>query len=211
MKNYDIKNVSELVSTKIAEKGKKVAYLVPNMFLRIKSGFAKLTAEYGPSPEEVAVAKEQAVAARDAVNDARADQIEAKRDAKIDQYDALRGNNSVEATLKKYVLAKSIKHLENKFNKTIEAPRRLLISTVFLQKLITNSSKRYEAEEVKVEEAKSTTINYQDPVEYYLELDAKRLTLEEELSSVKEQMVNLVRSSGITREMIQEHQGKKLG
>ena len=111
MKNYDIKNISELVSTKIAEKGKKVAYLVPNMFLRIKSGFAKLTANFGPNPEDVAVAKEQAAAVRDAVNDARADQIEAKRDAQINQYDALRGNDSVSATLKKYVLAKSIKHL----------------------------------------------------------------------------------------------------
>ena len=202
MKNYDIKNIAELGTKKISEKGKRIAYLVPNMFLRINGGFNKLMAPYAGVVEE---SKAQAIEARDVANDNKAQAIEEKREAQIDQYDALRGNTAPTAVIKKYVLAKSIKHLENKVYKSLEAPRRLLISTVFLGKLIANTSKRYEEiEEAKEEVNEQVTTNYGDPVDYYFELQDKLRAKEAEVQELKEQMVSFVKTSGITREMVEE-------
>lgn len=159
MKNYDIKIAETGLSLgqKIVFKSRKIAYLVPNMFSRLYKGFLKMVKALGAKiadstadvrssiSEAVSDAAKEAVEAREEYNVNKIAKINEKVEKKEEAVAAVKQNENISDRDKNYIIKgyeSDIERLRNKTIKVANAPRRLLISLVFIQKLFTNRKKR---------------------------------------------------------------------
>ena len=177
MKNYEIKNAMVELSTreKIKINSKRIAFLVPDVFRKLTSGFLKKAAlagqvvigtaalgigavghgiaaagkAVGHGVQNLGSAVGQAAAdatqARDEYNANKVAQINetvAKKEEKVAE---VKTNANLSDNEKNYIIKayeSDIDRLRNKTIRVANAPRRLLISTMFIQKLFTNRKKR---------------------------------------------------------------------
>ena len=125
MKNYDGKNAVEELSGKgLIETKKRIAFLVPNMFNRVKSGFLK----HVPTPVVETPVQEVSTPVVEDVQPVQ--QVVEPIQQTVENVSTVQQ----EQTGKTY----SLKKLIQKITTTDNNQRRLLISSVFLQKLLTN-------------------------------------------------------------------------
>lgn len=241
MKNYDIKNATvELsIEKKISIKVKRIAFLVPNMFSKLRSGFAKKASLLKKSmvsikqgtAEPIAQAVSEAKVVREEAIEQKVAKIDEKIERKEDAMVQAKSMNNINDNVKSYVIKayeSEIERLYKRKARVSTSPRRLLISTVFLQKLIVNRKRKFVAnlaqrQEMKVEEKelKNLVNNLEDvsnaPKKVstvdeaktrYIELNNKRLELVEQEKKIREQLTKLVQEFGLTKDMFTEEMGK---
>src|SRR5574344_1896383 len=158
MKNYDIKSATADLSLKqkIVLKEKRLAFLVSNMFKRVSLGFtikknlleANLANKRVENAEKeiekreaIAPLREEAVAQRDAIVARKIIPIDEKIGNKEAAIDKVNNNDNIDADTKRYIIKaykKDIEKLEAQKSRVSRSPRRLLISAIFLQKLVVN-------------------------------------------------------------------------
>lgn len=253
MKNYEIKNATANLSLnqKIVVSGKRLAYLVPHMYTKVLGGFKRLSKLPGKAVEGVgtiatkvegAIANSESIqtALKDAQtvrDDLAAKQVanyEEQRTQKEESVAAVEVNEKISETEKKYIIKAyetDIQRLKEKSARVANAPRRLLISTVFIGKLISNSRKKRindkvtqklesippmqtSAPEVQqaapvapvtapVEPVVSNTVG---TVQTQEQAKEKYLDLHNQAMLIQQQMADLAQNFGLTREMFQENQ-----
>ena len=158
MKNYEVKYATkEFAGGKVKISNKRLAYLVPNMFGKLKSGFFKkvssIVAVYqeemqnnnpvvSETPiQEPIVENKEVVAA--VVNEQPKPEVSSPEvSAPI--------NDNKNYVAKAYLA--DIESLSRKPKRSVAAPKKLLISKVFVQKLIANRMKAIETVNKKKEE-----------------------------------------------------------
>ncbi len=236
MKNYDVKAsaIDLATKSKITVEGKRLAYLVPNMFNKITSGYGKKMLAYissnvaavEPAPvpavstnttsesvETVPVKTEPQVAqvnpAVPVVNENPVTQEDNKND------DVVKNNTEINAKEKNYilkVLQTDVDYLINKQKRVVGAPRRLLISTVFVQKLLAH---RANAVKENFDLAKKLSTVPSEPVKVEIPVDPKEagvaryvilMNKRKEAITIKQtcekEMTELVNEFGITLDMV---------
>lgn len=240
MKNYEIKNATAELSIekKISIKVKRIAFLVPNMFSKLRSGFIKKASLLKQGMESikqvvaepVAQAVSEAKVVREEVNEQKAAKVDEKIERKEDAMVQVKKMDTISATNKNYIVKayeSEIERLYNRKARVSTSPRRLLISTVFLQKLIANRKRKFianrvEKKEIKAEEKELKNIvnnlediskaekvtNVEEAKARYIELNNQRLELLEKDKKIREQLTKLVQEFGLTKDMFAEEMGK---
>lgn len=231
MKNYDVKAsaIDLATKSKITIEGKRLAYLVPNMFNKITSGYGKKMLAYissnvaavEPAPvtavstnitSEPVKAEPQVAQVNTAVpvvNENPVTQEENKND------DVIKNNIEINAKEKNYtlkVLQTDVDYLINKQKRVVGAPRRLLISTVFVQKLLAH---RANAVKENFDLAKKLSTVPSEPVKVEIPVDPKEagvvkyvelMNKRKEAITIKQacekEMTELVNEFGITLDMV---------
>ncbi|HPF82776.1 MAG TPA: hypothetical protein PLV83_01205 [Bacilli bacterium] len=217
--NYDFKLATDGLSTaqKIKVNSKRLAFLVPNMFSRLKSGFTKKTKDMvSESGEEVgkvktlvsspafAEVKEEAVAEATEITAAKIEEVQNKIDEVTAKREEIRADESIPLKESMCIIKayqSDIDKLVSKKMKMSAAPKKLLISTIFVQKLIENR-KKHKINDVEVEETQDNKI--QKAMDKYIELNNKRLDYLEQLNEIQAEMKQLVTENGLTKEMFEE-------
>lgn len=229
MKNYEIKSaVAELsLKQKVAVGGKRIAYLVPNMYNRVKNGFvakakalkASMVNAYENTKdaivnnESVQTAMVQAQAVREERVEEQVGNYQQKIERKEEAVVDVKANENVSDTAKSYIIKayeSDIERLHNKQLRVSNSPKRLLISTAFIGKLVSNWRKKRqdakmqrELEQIpQVEE--TNNLDVEAAKEQYLVLNDQRLDLLEQINAIQNQMQKLVKDYGLTREMFEE-------
>ncbi len=229
MKNYDVKAsaIDLATKSKITVEGKRLAYLVPNMFNKITSGYGKKLLAYislnvaavepapvvntniAPEPVKTEPQEAQVNIVATVVNENPATQEENK------SIDVAKNNPEVNSKEKNYilkVLQTDVDYLINKQKRIVGAPRRLLISTVFVQKLLAhraNSIKENFDLAKKLSTVPSEPIKVEVPVDpkeagvvKYVELMNKRKEAITIKQACEKEMTELVNEFGITLDMV---------
>lgn len=193
MKNYEIKSAMAELSAKqkIIINSRRIAFLVPEVFKKLTSGFLKGAAYAGQVAIGTAVlgvgaaakgivaagkavgngaqtlgsniasavqqAASDAVEARDEYNANKIANINETVDKKEEKVAEIKTNANLSDKEKNYIIKayeSDIEKLRNKTIKVANAPRRLLISTMFIQKLFANrKKKKAEKQAARVERA----------------------------------------------------------
>lgn len=243
MKNYEIKNATADLSLnqKIVVSGKRLAYLVPNMFNKVLNGFKKMSKIPGKVLDGVSniatnignsIAESSSIqtALQDAQivrEDIAAKQIagyEEKRAQKEEAIAAIKVNENLTNEQKSYIIKAyetDIQRLQSKSARVSSAPRRLLISTVFIGKLISNSRNKrinnkvaqklesipnVETNAPVAQDSQEAVQTQEQAKERYRQLDDQRLSYLEKVRIIQEEMTNLVKEYKLTREMFEETQ-----
>ena len=229
MKNYDVKAsaIDLATKSKITVEGKRLAYLVPNMFNKITSGYGKKLLAYislnvaavvpapvvntniAPEPVKTEPQEAQVNIVAPVVNENPATQEENKSD------DVAKNNPEINSKEKNYilkVLQTDVDYLINKQKRIVGAPRRLLISTVFVQKLLAhraNSIKENFDLAKKLSTVPGEPIKVEVPVDpkeagvvKYVELMNKRKEAITIKQACEKEMTELVNEFGITLDMV---------
>lgn len=233
MKNYDIKSATAELSTtqKIVVNAKRIAFLVPNMFNKLSGGFRKKVENF-KSSVDVQNALAEAEEVKNEVVENKIVAIEEKIERKEEAVAQTQADEAIPEKTKNYIVKAyeaDIEELNKKAIRVEYAPRRLLISTVFIQKLFTNRRKRKEQERIEKvlsnvptvepvkEEAPTAVVNDVEAAkEKYLSLNNDRLEYMDEMKSIKAkivsiqaEMTSLVNEFGLTKEMFEENLGGK--
>lgn len=229
MKNYDVKAsaIDLATKSKITVEGKRLAYLVPNMFNKITSGYGKKLLAYislnvaavepapvvntniAPEPVKTEPQEAQVNIVAPVVNENPVTQEENKSN------DVAKNNPEINSKEKNYilkVLQTDVDYLINKQKRIVGAPRRLLISTVFVQKLLAhraNSIKENFDLAKKLSTVPSEPIKVEVPVDpkeagvvKYVELMNKRKEAITIKQACEKEMTELVNEFGITLDMV---------
>ena len=220
MKNYEVKYATkEFAGGKVKISNKRLAYLVPNMFGKLKGGFFKkvssIIAVYqeemqANSPvvsetpiQEPIVENKEVVAA--VVNE------EPKKEVSSPEVSAPVDNNK-NYVAKAYLA--DIESLSRKPKRSVAAPKKLLISKIFVQKLIANRMKAIETvnkkkeEELVLQEQPSAVDLQQEAALKYIALNEKLQELVKTADEVKSQMITLAKEHGLTRTMVENAMAK---
>lgn len=232
MKNYDVKSSTLELTTKsrITVQGKRLAYLVPNMFNKITSGYRKKIAAYIGSKTVVAtetvqssiptVKPEAPVIAQ--TNETKIDVNQTNPITPEEKTVSVEKTSTVEnkepevsEKVKNYIikaLSIDVDYLKNRQIRVSGLPRKLLISTVFVQKLVTHRFNATKANlEVKKEEPVVPTKNpevvaptdtKEAGVAKYVELMNKRKEAITIKQACEKEMTELVNKFGITLDMV---------
>ena len=219
MKNYELKYATkEFAGKRVKIATKRLAYLVPNMFGKLRNGFFKninsIIAVYQeenqvqqpivetPINEPIVENKE---IVQTVVNN------EPKVEASSPEAQPVNDNKNYIA---KAYLA-DIESLSRKQKKSVAAPKKLLISKVFVQKLIANRMKAIETLNKKIEEElvlqepqPSAADLQQEAALKYIELNEKLQELVKTADEVKSQMISLAKEHGLTRTMVESAMAK---
>lgn len=217
MKNYDIKNATAELSLKqkIVVIKKRLAFLVSNMFSRISKGYNTKVQELKASIDSV---RQVAEIEKQAIVKEKLDNIEEKIQVKEDVATQVKQNSEIPDNEKGYIVKAyedDIESLRNKQTRVSAAPRRLLISKIFLQKLIINKKNKIAEKRMfkKIEKELNNITNIKenmsinnidDAKNKYIELNNKRLELEDRSNKIKQEMIDLVRQYGLTKDMFEE-------
>ena len=233
MKNYDVKSSTLDLTTKskITVEGKRLAYLVPNMFNKITSGYGKKIAAYISSNAVAVVEPVQSstpaitpevvpAVVETNIHNIDVDQTKPfSNEAKVENAEK---TTTVENTtpevsekVKNYivkVLKADVDYLKNNQLRVAGLPRKLLISTVFVQKLLThrfnatNSSLEVEKAEpvvpAKTPEVAAPVDTKEAGVAKYVELMNKRKEAIVAKQACEKEMTELVNKFGITLDMV---------
>ncbi len=246
MKNYDVKSsaLDLTIKSKITVEGKRLAYLVPNMFNKITSGYGKKIAVYLSSrvaeaetvPNNIPAAIEpKPVSTAPEVNVVKTDVDQVNsipNEAKIENVEkpapAESPASEVSEKVKNYIvkaLSIDVDYLKNRQLRMSGLPRKLLISTVFVQKLLThrnnaiNANLAVKKEEpvvpTKAPEVQAPVDNKETGVAKYVELMNKRKEAIVAKQACEKEMTELVNKFGITLDMVNAElakgNAKKLG
>lgn len=208
MKNYEIGLSKNLDNKTIVSKNRKLAFLVEQVYLKLKSGYQRMETKLGEVQVDVAETKEDARIVRDAYNEGVSARINNVVETKEQEL------KEVQNTGKPYtVLVKEseIALLKKQAVKEATAPRLLIISEVFISKLIANRQRKMINDlEVKVNnEPLPVTNNEIDPVDEYMELMDRRAALLAEKAEIEAKLVALAKSGKVTQDMINERQSVK--
>ena len=219
MKNYELKYATkEFAGKQVKITTKRLAYLVPNMFGKLRNGFFKninsIIAVYqeenqvqqpvAQAPISESIVENKAVV-ENVVNQAPA--VEAASPA-VSQS----ANDNKNYIAKAYLA--DIENLSRKQKKSVAAPKKLLISKVFVQKLIANRMKAIETlnkkkeEELVLQEQPSAADLQQEAALKYIELNEKLQELVKTADEVKSQMISLAKEHGLTRTMVENAMAK---
>ena len=219
MKNYELKYATkEFAGKQVKITTKRLAYLVPNMFGKLRNGFFKninsIIAVYQEenqvqqpvvqAPISEPIVENKAVV-ENVVNQAPA--VEAASPA-VSQS----ANDNKNYIAKAYLA--DIENLSRKQKKSVAAPKKLLISKVFVQKLIANRMKAIETlnkkkeEELVLQEQPSAADLQQEAALKYIELNEKLQELVKTADEVKSQMISLAKEHGLTRTMVENAMAK---
>lgn len=197
MKNYDIKNaVNELSNVQIHVDKKRIAFLVPNMFNRVKSGFIK---NAGPNNNY-----DQPVDNAVQLNNVASSISESNTNVTVNT-DSTLENQNVKPKEKNYGVIVSFSEAKKLHDNVIPAtePRKLLISQTFLGKLISNRKSKMVNDLVnEVPEITSNNVNTFDPVAKYHELISERTRLIESVKNIEAEITKLVRDNNLTQEQV---------
>lgn len=227
MKNYDIKNAAAELSVgkKIKVGAKRIAFLVPNMFGKLRSGF-KRKISLSASKFNIEEAKEQAQIVKEEVVEEKVAKIDEGIQAKEQAMEQVQAATNLDEKMKAYIVkeyASDIAKLTEKRARVSSTPRKLLISTVFLRKLVTNRAKKFidDRAEKKLEKNLDKTIDEQlanmpsfeeakieKPVETVEDAMQKYIDLNNERLRIQEEMTELVQKYGLTKEMFDGQYGK---
>ena len=189
MKNYDGKNAVEELSGKgLIETKKRIAFLVPNMFNRVKSGFLK----HVPTPVVEAPVQEVSTPVVEDVQPVQ--QVVEPIQQTVENVSTVQQ----EQTGKTY----SLKKLIQKITTTDNNQRRLLISSVFLQKLLTNVKMRLESVQQVVEEVKTGETALENAINRYHELMDERTNHINEIKNIERELTGLVQEFKLTQEQV---------
>ena len=219
MKNYELKYATkEFAGKQVKITTKRLAYLVPNMFGKLRNGFFKninsIIAVYqeenqvqqpvAQAPISEPIVENKAVV-ENVVNQAPA--VEAASPA-VSQS----ANDNKNYIAKAYLA--DIENLSRKQKKSVDAPKKLLISKVFVQKLIANRMKAIETlnkkkeEELVLQEQPSAADFQHEAALKYIELNEKLQELVKTADEVKSQMISLAKEHGLTRTMVENAMAK---
>ena len=219
MKNYELKYATkEFAGKQVKITTKRLAYLVPNMFGKLRNGFFKninsIIAVYqeenqvqqpvAQAPISEPIVENKAVV-ENVVNQAPA--VEAASPA-VSQS----ANDNKNYIAKAYLA--DIENLSRKQKKSVAAPKKLLISKVFVQKLIANRMKAIETlnkkkeEELVLQEQPSAVDLQQEAALKYIALNEKLQELVKTADEVKSQMITLAKEHGLTRTMVENAMAK---
>ena len=219
MKNYEVKYATkEFAGKQVKITTKRLAYLVPNMFGKLRNGFFKninsIIAVYqeenqvqqpvAQAPISEPIVENKAVV-ENVVNQAPA--VEAASPA-VSQS----ANDNKNYIAKAYLA--DIENLSRKQKKSVAAPKKLLISKVFVQKLIANRMKAIETlnkkkeEELVLQEQPSAADLQHEAALKYIELNEKLQELVKTADEVKSQMISLAKEHGLTRTMVENAMAK---
>ncbi|MEG2251002.1 MAG: hypothetical protein RSD09_05415 [Bacilli bacterium] len=198
MKNYEVKYATKEFanSTTIKLVNKRLAYLVPNMFAKMKNGFGKKINGIVALYQEEITTKEEIPAIKEPLP-----VVETKETEQPKQTPAVENN-------KKYISKASLKEIEElskKQKRNSTAPKKLLISQVFVQKLLTNRIKTIKEMNKKndsVEHLSSIDVQ-EEAVLKYISLNDEMKTLIKKVEDIKSQMVSLAKTHGLTRSMVE--------
>lgn len=232
MKNYDVKSSTIDLNTKskINVQGKRLAYLVPNMFNKITSGYGKKIAIYVSSQTVAAPAPVQSsvppvkpeVTATIPSNEPKIDVAQTNpisNEVKVasEEKTTTVENKAPEVSekAKNYIvkaLSIDVDYLKNRQLRVSGSPRKLLISTVFVQKLVTHRFNAIKAnlEARKVEpvvpdkkpEVAAPADTKEAGVAKYVELMNKRKEAITIKQTCEKEMTELVNKFGITLDMV---------
>jgi hypothetical protein len=182
MKNYDIKNaVEELGNKTVVKKGNRLAFLVRNMFDRVKSGFLK----------HVPVA-EQPVIEQPTVQETP---VVATPVTPVQQVEV--PVQPVQAE-KNYTLKTKASDMTIFNNKTTISGRRpLLISVAFKSKLVANRAVKFVKDVVETVDNK-----VEEAINKYHELIDERTALIEKIRDIEKQITVLVKENNLTQEQV---------
>jgi len=232
MKNYDVKSsaIDLPINSRITVQGKRLAYLVPNMFNKITSGYGKKLMAYmssktvaAPEPVQSSIPSiEPDTTAIDQTNETKIDvnqttQIPNEVEiASVEKTTTVENKESeVNEKVKNYIvkaLSIDVDYLKNRQLRVSSLPRKLLISTVFIQKLVTHRLNASKANlEVKKEEpvVPTKTPEVAAPIDTkeagvtkYVELMNKRKEAIIIKQTCEKEMTELVNKFGITLDMV---------
>ena len=107
-----------------------------------------------------------------------------------------------------------IESLSRKPKRSVAAPKKLLISKIFVQKLIANRMKAIETvnkkkeEELVLQEQPSAVDLQQEAALKYIALNEKLQELVKTADEVKSQMITLAKEHGLTRTMVENAMAK---
>jgi hypothetical protein len=232
MKNYDVKSSTIDLTTKsrINVQGKRLAYLVPNMFNKITSGYGKKIAAYMSSQTVAAPAPVQSsvppvkpeVTTTIPVNEPKIDVNQTNpisNEVKVtsEEKTTTVENQAPETSekVKNYsikALSIDVDYLKNRQLRVSGSPRKLLISTVFVQKLVTHRFNAIKAnlDARKVEpvvpnkepEVTAPADTKEAGVVKYVELMNKRKEAITIKQTCEKEMTELVNKFGITLDMV---------
>ena len=194
MKNYDNKSAVEDFTNKETTKvNKRVAFLVPNMFNRVSKGFLKnkpVATIETPVVEETPVQEVSTPVVENVqpVQEVPTVQQNVENVSTVQQ----------EQTEKNY----SLKKLIQKITTTDNNQRRLLISSVFLQKLLTNVKMRLESVQQVVEEVKTGETALENAINRYHELMDERTNHINEIKNIERELTGLVQEFKLTQEQV---------
>lgn len=209
MKNYELKyatkelNDAKIVTVKLTNK--RLAYLVSNMFNKMKNGFAKKI-----NPIIVVYQEEQSKVVNEEVKPEPAP-------AEVPKVESQPAPSVVDDS-KNYIIKAylaDIEALSRNKKALIQAPKKLLISKLFVQKLIANRMKNIETLNKKTsnpEETKQTSfVNAQEEAVYkYISLNDEMKDLIKQIEDKKAQMVSLAKEHGLTRTMVENAIAKRV-
>lgn len=220
MKNYEVKYATkEFAGGKVKISNKRLAYLVPNMFGKLKGGFFKkvssIIAVYqeemqanSPVVSETPI-QEPIVENKEVV--AAVVSEEPKKEVSSPEVSAPVDNNK-NYVAKAYLA--DIESLSRKPKRSVAAPKKLLISKIFVQKLIANRMKAIETvnkkkeEELVLQEQPSAVDLQQEAALKYIALNEKLQELVKTADEVKSQMITLAKEHGLTRTMVENAMAK---
>lgn len=218
MKNYDIKCATADLSLKQKVKFSmhRLAYLVSNMYSRVSKGYNVKVEELKKS---IKIASEQAEIEKEAVAEEKAANIEERIQAKEEAIVQVKQSAVIPDNDKSYIVkghAEDIDALREKQAKVLTAPRKLLISKIFLQKLIVNRKnkiiQRREDKAIEKELNNIPSVEEEHSVNdigyakrRYIELNNEFYECDARIKKVKEEMIKLVNQYGLTREMVEEN------
>lgn len=205
MKNYDvkyaIKEFNKFPTPKVINK--RLAYLVPNMFGKMKSGFAKKI-----NPIILAYEEELKLQVIEQVSPIQVEapivEPEPINEPIVEKVEEVVINNE-----KKFIIKASLKDFELLSKNQIitsSAPKKLLIPTKFKSSLFTNYIKN---KEIAVEpdpaliESKSPAQIQQTAVLEYIALNNEMKNLIKDIEQIKAKMINLAKEHGLTRSMVE--------
>jgi len=232
MKNYDVKSSAQdlTIKSRITVQGKRLAYLVPNMFNKITSGYGKKIAAYMssktvvvPAPVQISIPAVRPVApATIQSNETKMDVNQANtvpnevKVASVEKTTTVENKApEVNEKAKNYIvkaLSIDVDYLKNRQLRVSGSPRKLLISTVFVQKLLTH---RFNATKANLEVKKEEPIvpnkkpevaapldTKEAGVAKYVELMNKRKEAIIIKQACEKEMTELVNKFGITLDMV---------
>lgn len=221
MKNYEVKYATkEFAGKKVKIANKRLAYLVPNMFGKLKGGFFKKVSSI------VAVYQEEVQVNQPVVSEAPIQEpiVESKEvvaavvneqpKPEVSSPEVSEPANDNKIYVAKAYLA-DIESLSRKPKRSVAAPKKLLISKVFVQKLIANRmkaietvNKKKEEELVLQEQQPSAADLQQEAALKYIALNEKLQELVKTADEVKSQMITLAKEHGLTRTMVENAMAK---
>ena len=208
MKNYDIKLLAMDLSnvSDIRVSGKRLAFLVPNMFNKITSGYSKKTSAYLLEHPELVKQEEVVTKVTTPEVTSPITTPEVNNTPVVKEEEAITPAVVKEKAYALKILPADFEFLKTKSFTVTSPARKLLISLVFAEKLLSNRSKHIKVEEQIVPTITPVEVESVDPVlmgvKKYVELMSKRKSLIAEKQACEKEMTDLVNEFGITLDMV---------